>query len=197
MKTEKIIKDIIKCLDIADFNTIDKKLDELLNILSDDEASNLLSGMIFKQYTTYKSGYLATLMEKIIRKKPELAQVNHPENFLFKLAFIKGSKELYECYIEEAVEPFLQGKTKDEVEMYYLELFSIADQFNEAFFPKFVRCIKGMDFNGAFAHSDENENIVLINREDYETMNDVVEKYNTIIGRRDILKDLEKRMGMD
>jgi len=39
--------------------------------------------------------------------------------------------------------------------------------------------------------------VVLINREDYEIMDDVVEKYNAIIGRRDILRDLNKMQELE
>jgi hypothetical protein len=37
----------------------------------------------------------------------------------------------------------------------------------------------------------------LIHQEDYEIIDDIIEKYNTIIGRRDILNDLNKRAGME
>jgi len=193
MNAEKLFKEMLKGLDRGDFNSIVEKLGELLTVLSDFEASKHLSAMILKEYTTYKSGYLASLMSTIIQRRPELAQVNHPENFLFKLCIVTGSKELYECYIEEAVMPFLEEKEDDEKSEYYLDLLGIAIQYTDLFFPKYVQCIKGMDYNGAFSKADNYPNAVLINREDYETMEDVVEKYNQIVGRRNIIEDLEKR----
>lgn len=197
MKVENLFKEMLKSLDRGDFNSIVEKIDELLSVLSDYEASKHLSALILKEYTTYKSGYLASLLSTIIQRKPELAQVNHPENFLFKLCIVTGSKELYECYIEEAVMPFLQEKDNDEKSEYYLDLLAIAIQYTDLFFPKYVQCIKGMNYNGAFSKADSNPNAVLINREDYETMEDVVEKYNSIVGRRDIIEDLGKRDEME
>jgi len=193
MKVENLFKEMLKGLDRGDFNSIAEKIDELLTVLSDYEASKHLSAMILKEYTTYKSGYLASLMSTIIQRRPELAQVNHPENFLFKLCIVTGSKELYECYIDEAVIPFLQEKDDDEKSEYYMDLLGIAIQYTDLFFPKYAQCIKGEDYNGAFSTSETNPNAVLINREDYETMEDVVEKYNQIVGRRNIIEDLEKR----
>ena len=120
-----------------------------------------------------------------------------PENDMFRAAILRGSVDLYECYIEEAIVPFVKGKSDNKTVECYMELLTVAERLTEDFFPKYVRCVKGMDFNGAYAQSKENPNAVLINRENYEIMDDVVEKYNAIIGRRDILKDLNKRMGME
>lgn len=54
-----------------------------------------------------------------------------------------------------------------------------------------------MDFNGVFARYEKDNSIALIHQEDFEIMDDVVEKYNSIVGRRDILADLEKRYNVD
>ncbi|MEI6627540.1 MAG: UDP-N-acetylmuramate dehydrogenase, partial [bacterium] len=44
----------------------------------------------------------AKMMEIIIRKRPNLAMLQFPENYLFRVAVLRGSTDLYECYIEEA-----------------------------------------------------------------------------------------------
>ena len=167
---------------------------ELLQHLSEEEASKELSMLLYKRYTTFKEESTARLMEVIIRTRPQLALLKFPENFFFRVAVLRGSMELYQCYIEEAILPYLEDKNEDEIFNCYSDLYGVADQLNEVFFPKFVKCIKGMDFNGAFAVHEDNENVVLVNREDYEIMDEVVEKFNTIIGRRDIVKDLNDRM---
>jgi len=136
---------------------------------------------------------MAGLMQMILQDNPNLAQLKFPENYFFRLAVLKGSMDLYECFIEEAVEPFLKGKDEDEQAEYYLELFLVASNLNDHFFPQYVPCVKGMDFNGAFGVDENNPAVSLIHTEDYEILDDVVEKYNTIIGRRDILKNLEER----
>lgn len=48
----------------------------------------------------------------------------------------------------------------------------------------------------AFTKDEKNPNAVLINQEDYEKMKDVVDKFNTVIGRRDIMKALIMKAGM-
>lgn len=193
MRAQKLMKEIIECLDYRDFKSIDNKIDELSGMMPDIELSKLFSEFIYSEYTTFRAGYLAALLETIIKKKPELAQVNHPENFLFKLCIVTGSKDLYECFIEEAAEPFLKKKKKDDKDEYYIDLYATAIKLTDFFFPGYTKTIKGMDYNGAFSTMENNANICLINREDYEIMENVVENYNRIIGRRDIVSDLEKR----
>lgn len=194
MKHKETLNEIKKCIESGYFTSVDILIDELLNVLSDFEASKQLSGLILNEYTTFRSGHLANLLETIIRKRPELAQVNYPENFIFKLCVISGSKDLYECFIEEAAEPFLKKKNEADKDEYYIDLYSTALKLTDLFFPQYVKAIKGMDYNGAFSTLESNENVLLINRENYEVMEKVVEDYNRIVGRRDILSDLEKRM---
>jgi hypothetical protein len=136
---------------------------------------------------------MAGLLQMMVRDNPQLALLKFPENFLYRLVIVKGSVDLYECFIEEAVEPFLKDKDEDDQLDYYADLFTTAMQLNDFFFPEYTQCIKGMDFNGIFATYENNSDVSLIHTEDFKTMDDVVEKYNTIIGRRDIIIDLEKR----
>lgn len=158
-----------------------------------EEACKDIAEFIFSKYTTFNADAMAGFMEIAIKHKPEIAQLRFPENYLFRLAVIKGSKDLYDCFIEEAVEPHLESKNEEESADYYTELLSVAHNLNDHFFPKYVPCVKGMDFNGAFGHNDAAPGISHIHTSDFEIMNDVVEKYNTIIGRRDIIADLEER----
>ena len=194
MNKTEILTELKDCIERCDTIGLENNVGELLEVTNKEESSHFLSVMLFETYTTFKADSTAKLLEVIIRKQPELAMQNFPANAFFKLAVIRGSMDLYECYIEEAIEPFLHNKTEDKIIDCYGELYSIADDFTEEFFPKYVRCVKGVDFNGAIAPYEKNEDILLINKENYEVMNDVVEKYNTILGRRDILNDLNKRM---
>lgn len=194
MTKEIILEKIIDSMNHFDIEDLNTQLDEFLKISDDEEVSKELSALLFKRYTTFKAEGLAKFMEIFIRKKTELALLRFPENYFFRLAVLRGSMELYECYMEEAIEPYLKDKSEDDTFDFYIELQSIAEQLTEAFFGKYVKCIKGLDFNGAFGRYPENENLVLINKEDYEILDDAVEKYNTIIGRRDILADLDKRI---
>jgi hypothetical protein len=77
-----------------------------------------------------------------------------------------------------------------------MELLNTAQTLVDYFFPDYKKCVKGLHYNGSFGVQDYKENVVLMHREDYKIMGDVVEKYNTLIGRRDILKDLNTRVGL-
>lgn len=148
---------------------------------------------IYSRYSSFNADAMAGLMEMAIKHNPQIALVNFPDNYLFHLTLLTGSVDLYECFIEEAIEPHLQSKNEDEAADYYSELYIVASKVNDKFFPEYKRCIKGLDFNGAFSRDDIRPGIAQINTSDYEIMNEVVEKYNTIIGRRDIIADLEER----
>lgn len=191
---ENIISEIEDCMHRCDAEGLTKNVETLLTLTDEDDVCKGLSLMLFKRFTTYKAESTALLMQTIIRVNPQLALLKFPENHLFRIAVLKGSIELYECYIEEAIEPFLKGKTEDELFECYSDLYATADMVNEAFFPKYVKCIKGMDFSGAVKQDGAHSNLMLINEEDFDVMDEVVEKYNTIVGRRDILADLTRRI---
>ena len=191
MIKEELFKKLNDCFDYGDKKGIIENIKNYQKFVSEEEASRDLTEYIYSKFTTYKADAMAGLMQMIIQVNPNLALLKYPENYLFRLAIITGSMGLYECFIEEAVEPFL--KDKDEQDDYYMDLYTIAIKLNDHFFPEYTPCVKGMDFNGVFSTYENDSAISLINTEDYEILNDVVEKYNTIIGRRDIIKDLEDR----
>ncbi len=189
----KKLKEIEDCLIRCDADGLSTSVEKLLKITSVEDASRDLSALFLKHFTTYKADGLAKLMELVIRKEPKLAMVNFPENYLFRLSIITGSKELYECYIEEAIIPYWAKKSTEKKIECYLDLYGIAEQYSQAIFPTYNRCIKGLHFNGAFGEYEKNENTAFINKDDFEIINEVVEKYNAIIGRRDIINDVFKR----
>lgn len=195
--TQAILEEIERCMSECDLQGLQINVTELLQDTSEFEASKELSMLLYKRYTTFNEESIAKLMEVIIQTNPQLALVSFPENFLFRVAVLRGSMELYQCYMEEAIDPYLLDKNEDEVFDCYSDLYSIADRLTEAFFPKYEKCIKGLEFNGAFGEYEGNASVVLINREDYQVMDEVVERYNTIVGRRDIVKDLGEKMGPD
>jgi hypothetical protein len=193
----EILNQIKDCIIRCDFNGLAKNVEDLVQVTDDNSASLALSKRLYNRFNFYKSGAIAKMLETIIRIRPELAMVKYPENYFFRMAVSCGSIDIYECYIEEAIIPYLVGKTEDEVVECYLDLYLKALKLTEASFPEYVQCLKGRDFNGAFSRYEKDEAIALIHQEDYEIMHDIVEKYNTIIGQRDILNDLNKRAGME
>lgn len=194
MSKEKLFEELNDCYSYGDKQGILKNIKKYQNVVSEEEAGRDLAEYIFLKYTTYKADAMAGLMQMMIQDNPNLALLKFPENYFFRLAVLKGSIDLYECFIEEAIEPFLKGKGEDEQSDYYIELYAVASKLNDHFFPQYVPCVKGMDFNGIFSVYENDSAISLIHTEDFEILDDVVEKYNTILGRRDIIKNLEERM---
>ncbi|OAB25322.1 hypothetical protein SAMN05444395_10945 [Flavobacterium fryxellicola] len=193
MSKEELFEKLNDCYDYGDKQGIVVNIEKYQKNVSEEEASRDLAEYIFLKFTTNKADAMAGLMRMMIKDNPNLALLKFPENYFYRLAVIKGSMDLYDCYIEEAIIPFLKDKDEDAVNDCYMELTCVAEKLNDHFFPNYVPCIKGMDFNGAFATYEKDTEISLIRSEDYEIINDVVEKYNTIIGRRDIIKDLYER----
>ena len=196
MNKEDIIIDIEYCINTLDIERLEDNLDLLFEAISDKEASVSLSQLLNKVYTLYKARGLAKIMEVIIRKRQNLALVNHPENPLFKLCVITGSFDLYECYIEEAVYTVLPQEKDDDAapNMYYQDLHIVAEKIKEYYYDKRTKCVKGYSYQGAFSTLEGNSNVVLINIEDYEMMESAIEKYNTLLGRDDIISDLENKI---
>lgn len=197
MTIENILSEIHDQILNADLTELENNVRLLQEHTTELEASKKLSEIIYRNYTQYKSEYLSKVLETIIRTNPRLALVNHPENFLFEATIITGSVEMYECYLEESVLPFLSLVTPDEHEIHYMELLNTAQTLSEDLFNGYNKCIKGLNYNGSFGGNDVAANVVLVHQEDYEIMEDVLEKYNTLIGRRDIIKDLHTKAGLN
>lgn len=193
MNKEELFEKLNECIAYGDLEVILENVTLFQKGISEEEASRDFAEYLYHNYTTYKADTLAAIMQIMIKSNPNLALLKFPENFLYRLVIIKGSIDLYNCFIEEAIEPYLKAKDEDDQLDYYMDLYTLAIQLNDNFFPKYTQCIKGLDFNGAFGTDETNPSVSLINTEDFKTMDDVVEKYNTIIGRRDIINDLEKR----
>ncbi|MBZ9730388.1 hypothetical protein LB467_11895 [Salegentibacter sp. JZCK2] len=192
MTKEEIISEMDKCLDCASISGFKEQVDNILEINSEKEASLIIAQYLMTKYTAFKADGLASYMEAAIRKWPNLAVLNHPENPLFKLAVIRGSKELYDCYMEEAVLPFLSNVIANEHQDYFYELLAVAEKMDKMIFENYEPIIKGLHYNGAIP--TEQPHLVRINKEDFEVIEDVVEQYNGIIGRKEILKDLNRRI---
>jgi hypothetical protein len=194
MSKEELFEKLNDCYDYGDKQGMVVNIVKYQQNVSVEEASRDLAEYIYLKFTTYKADAMAGLMQMMLEVNPNFALLKFPENYFFRLAVIRGSMDLFDCFIEEAIEPFLKGKDEDEKSDYYVELYTVASNLNDHFFPHYVPCVKGMDYNGIFGVYENNASVSLINTEDYEILDEVVEKYNTIIGRRDIVKSLEEKM---
>ncbi len=191
---KQILSKIEKCAGTNDLQGFSSYIDELLLVTDVTNASLLLSAFLLNRHTTSNSKETAKLLEIILNSNDELAMINFPDNCFFQAAVLKGSMELYECYMEEAIESYLYDKSEDEAYTCYMNLNTIAERYNDLIFDRIPKYIKGKDFKSAVSKYDKDPNLVLIDENDVAIMEKVIENYNGILGRRDILKDLEARM---
>jgi|25_taG_2_1085351.scaffolds.fasta_scaffold01231_4 hypothetical protein len=193
MTKEEILTEMDECLNCASISGYGDQVDNLLNIYNDEEVSLILAQYLMEKYSRFKADGLASYMEAAIRKRPNLAMINHPENPLFKLAIIRGSKDLYDCYMEEAVLPFLSNVVEDEHQDHYYELLSVAEKMDEMIFKNYEPRIKGLHYNSG-VKGIERQDRISISQEDYAIIENTLEAYNSIVGRREILEDLNARI---
>jgi len=190
---KQILSKLEKCADGNDlqgFNSYRR-----ITLVTDvANASLLLSAFLLNRHTTSNSNATAKLLEIILNSNDDLAMINFPDNCFFQTAVLKGSIELYECYMEEAIESYLYDKSEDEAYTCYMNLNTIAERYNDLIFDRIPKYIKGKDFKSAVSKYEKDPYLVLIDEEDVAIMEKVIENYNGILGRRDILKDLEARM---
>ena len=184
---------IENCFYNAQISELPILIDSLILEIGVEEASETYATLLLQKFTHFSADTGAKLMEIAIRKNMQIALVKFPMNPFFRLAVFKGSVDLYECYIEEFIQPLLAKNTDEEKNFdIYLDLHTIALQIADDCHNNYHRVIKGLDYNGAF--KSERSGILSINEEDFEILNALCENYNSIIGRRDILQDLEKKM---
>ena len=194
MNKDEIINSINSNIVNCDIKSLPQNVESLLKVFSIEDSSKAIAQILMNNFTTFKADALAKLMEVIIRSHPNIALINLPENFLFKMINFVGSKDLYDCYMEEAIQPYLKSKSQDDIDNCYMELLGVAETISDYIFEKYRTCVKGMDFNGSFGRYESNASVMLLHEEDYTVLNDTVERYNGIIGRRDILKDLNEKL---
>ena len=197
MIPQKILDAMYDCLDYADLDGFEKQVKKYLKTTDESTASQGLATFIVTEYTASNADAMSKLMEIIIRCNPNLALINYPENHFFRIIMISGSMDLFECYAEEAIEPHLENSSEKEYKAYYNKLLQLGAKMNTLFSDQYEPQINGIHFNGPFATDDNDPNVALINQEDYEFMNDIVNKFNTIVGRRNVIKALITRAGIE
>jgi hypothetical protein len=146
-----------------------------------------------QNYTRKRSDAFAMFLQVILRTRLSLGLLEKQNNVYFRMCLFTGSFDMYECFIEEFVEPYFE-KDLDEKMEYIIDLYTVAEQTIEVLLNNYTDCIKGVHFNGPFSKVEGNDELVIMYEEDYLAMNQIVENFNRIVGRRDILTDLEARI---
>lgn len=173
---EPYVNRLYQILSEASFSGFNKLLEEL-NQMSDKDASIILMRGFLRYYKASKADYIATWMEKAIHFNPNWAQVDGLDNPLLKSAFISGSKDLYDCYIEEV------DGLDDE---WFEEALKVAVAFNQNILNQCEPVLVGLHYNSGIMDNGRKS----LDMEDYEVMDATIAKYNQIVGMRNILQDL-------
>lgn len=171
----------------ADLNEFDRLLSEICQY-NDEDCAFILAKVISENYSSYNAGYLAHLLGIAIRKNMSWAQINNERNSLFRACLVLGSKDLYNCFIEETIPP---------VNDWYLSLYNDAVVVDEAIMSHYHSFKKGTHYNGCLKTHDNDSAIVQITRDDYIIIEEIVSRYNGIIERREIIEDLSNRAMCD
>ena len=196
MIPQNILDEMYNCLDYADLKGFENQVKKYLKTTDESTASQGLATFILTEYRSERADTMAKLMEIILRCNPDLALINYPENHFFRIIMISGSTDLFDCYTEEVIEPHLENASEEEYKAYYTKLLHLGAKLNTIFTEQYQPQLKGIHFNGSFATDDNDSGISLINQEDYNVMIDIVDKYNTIIGRKEVIKALMTKVGM-
>lgn len=193
MKKENVLKELEENIDQYYKKGIEQNIKDLLSISSDEDVSASVAQLLLKNYTRMRSGFYAQVLQDILGIKIDLGLVRFPDNYFFSASILRGSYDMYECYMQEVIERLLEGEPSNKWEQFLIELQNVAQQYNEKIFDNYKPLIKGANYNGAFDDHETIPGAVIIHGEDYLALEGAAEKYNAIIGCRDILKDLAKR----
>lgn len=192
-KEEELFSEIDNSVSYHDLEKFKVDVQRVLDTYDDQAACLFFCKYFIRNYMSYRSGYLAIFVELLIKEWPEFATLQFPRNPLFIFIMAKGSIDIYECFMEEAIEPLLEGFDNDTAYNYMADLVVEAEKINEDCFEKYTYQLKGKQYNGA-VRSNEQAHLMSIHAEDFSYMEDLIEAYNEMIGRRDILKDLYRRL---
>lgn len=168
-------------------------LNELIKGKTLIESATLIADLFTDRFDNGKHDDLEWLLKEILNVKRELAAVDLPENPIFIAAVRHGVYEVYRGYVENCIEIIFKGKPKEKKSDCYFDLSTTAQEITDEIFPRFEQYFKGMHYNSVFGNDPENPRILWITPEDVSIYEKIVKYYNSIIGRRDIIEDLNSR----
>ncbi len=180
-KNESYVRRLYDILENADFGAFDKFLKELAKMDDEAVAIILMRGFL-RYYRPQKGDYIAIFMEKALRFNRDWAMAQDPNNPLIRTAFISGSVDLYDCYIEEA-------KGIDRV--WFEAEIPVVMAYNQKLLDGSELVLIGRDYNTGLVQDGRRS----IDLDDYEVMDRTIVRYNQIIGLRRIMKDILIRSG--
>jgi len=192
MTKESIIESLYDCLKQADpEHFIAYQVENYINFSNIQTASIDLSAFLAFQYDHDKEEDLATIMHLMLRANRDIGLINFPENNFFKIALTTGSFELFDVYLMQVVSYYLENKSIEEWKSCYTKLLKKAIDLNQLFMTQYDFVIKGIDYQ--LPEKLENNHLILSNK-DHEEMQDTIDKFNKIVGRKKIMDELVDRI---
>lgn len=190
MDKNTILKELTLDIEEASASSFKSNLEEAKKLFSKNELIDELSKILMVNYTSYREDGLAYFLEIILKSDVEFGIINEDQNKFFRLAVLKGSMKFLECLFEEAYNPYFSDKDEDEKFDFNANLSITAFQIDDLVIENSKKFYKGLDFNGGYLEQDSNK--VVIAQEDFQTMDGICELYNAMVGRKEVIKFLEK-----
>jgi hypothetical protein len=190
MDKNTILKELSLDIEEASTSSFKSNLEEAKKLFSKKELIDELSKILLVNYTSYKEDGISYFLEIILKSDVEFGIIDEDQNKFFRLAVLKGSMKLLECLFEEAYTPYFSDKDEDEKFDFNANLSITAYQIDELVMDNSKKVYKGLDFNGGYL--DQDRNMVVINPEDFHKMDSICELYNAMVGRKEVIKFLEK-----
>ena len=173
---EPFIESICQLMKEGQLHSFKEELDKLAR-MSEDYAATVLMRSFLRYYRPQKADFIACWMEQAIRYNVQWALVGGIDNPLLRAAFVSGSKDLYDCYIEE-----VPDLTTD----WYNEIIQLAFAYNQHLLESCEPVLIGCHYNTGLIQNGRR----IIDLDDYEVMDSTIVKYNQIVGMRQILTDI-------
>jgi hypothetical protein len=194
---EKIIKKLHECLyngDVDGWSRTFKKLME--SEKNEEEVVDIICWLLHENYTFYKEESFAVFLEKILEVNPGLGMLKFPENKFYHLSIMNGSTELFDCYSDLIIKPYIARNDTPELEGKILVMAGAAKDMLADKLGKLGPLKLGREFNSGIA-VDNDETKMVIDKYDYDQLIKKVNEMNVIWGLRKIIISLALSIGWD
>jgi hypothetical protein len=192
MTKESIIESLYDSLEQIDPKQfIAYQVENYTNLSDVQTASIDLSAFLAFQYDHDKEEDLATIMYLMLKANRDIGLINFPENNFFKIALITGSFGLLDVYLTQIISYYLENKSIEEWKSCYTKLLKKAIDLSQLFMTQYDFVIKGIDYQ---LPEKSEKDLLILSKKDHEEMQDTIDKFNKIVGRKKIMDELVDRI---
>lgn len=149
---------------------------------------------LVKYYDVTKIGVNTEILNTLFSENPIINnQIKTPINPFLMMCLITGAVEVYQEYCSCHLNVITREMNENEMMDYYTEMYSVSEELVDGLFHNYKTVFKGTDYNGKMVGINENTDFVMLPTKDYYLMEDLIENYNKIVGRRDIFFNISER----